>query len=265
MITLSTSTMKGTNDVFRRLEIIKGLEIDAVELGAMHDPVNDLPRLYKVIADYGRDFIVHCFFPPAKKPFMVNIAAKPGTLLKDSFRQIRESLEFCAKSEAKLYTIHPGALNSSDEDDTKDAAFSRFLQNFGYVQDLAKDYDIPIAVENSNAASRHFFYGPEYIQKAVSEYPKMRLLVDIGHLKLASIDAGFDIKTFIDRFQGRVLELHLHHNDGTYDQHLPLEDDKILSMFSKDVLRSNYLTLEGQKNWDENQVRDSIAFLRKMI
>ncbi len=265
MITLSTSTQKGTNDIFQRLKMMEGFDIDAIELGAMHDKVRDLKKLYSRLADVQKDLIVHCFFPPADVPFMVNIAAKPGPVLKNSLRQIRNSLEFCEKIEAKLYTMHPGTVDESENEEDKEKAFSRFLENYGYVHDLSQDYDVPVAVENSNRAARHFLYDPEHIQSALREYPKMRLLIDIGHLKLASIDAGFDIRDFISRFQDSVSELHIHDNDGKSDQHLPPKSDSILSMFRKDILQNSYLTLEGQKNWDDSQVKDSIAFLRKMI
>ncbi|MFH1510237.1 MAG: hypothetical protein ABIF10_00985 [Candidatus Woesearchaeota archaeon] len=70
---VSTSCLRGKNslfepDVFKVLLAYDKLGIDSVELGSVHRPARNILRL----RSFGFNYIVHCVFPPRKKPLMMN-------------------------------------------------------------------------------------------------------------------------------------------------------------------------------------------------
>lgn len=63
----------------------------------------------------------------------------------------------------------------------------------------------------------------DLIDEVASE--RMRVLIDLGHLKLAAAQGETDPVKFIQEMGPLAIAVHVHDNDGVTDGHLPVEKD----------------------------------------
>ncbi len=287
MIFVSTSCLKiGKNeerDLFRVLETYRKLGIKNIELGSMHPEIRDFSPLFRFKKKVDVNFIVHGFFPPAKNPFFINLASQNNERLRASMDFVRNSIDFCRKIDAKIYSMHGGYLFDWSENFPKgsrtilpgvfdhDSAFEGLMKNVQVVADYASENGIKIAIENCGVV--------EYKGKVMSllhdkeefktlfkhvRNKNLGLLIDTGHLRKSSNRLGFSYSGFIKAMQNKVFELHVHQNNGKEDQHLPLKDASWLKDFDKSALKKAAVTIEAM-NMEGDEIMNNLEFIDKII
>ena len=55
-------------------------------------------------------------------------------------------------------------------------------------------------------------------------YPKVRILLDIGHLNVSSTTIGYSGTNLIKEIKDKIMALHLSHNNGLIDSNNSLEE-----------------------------------------
>jgi sugar phosphate isomerase/epimerase len=91
-------------------------------------------------------------------------------------------------------------------------AFSRSLEE---ILSFAREHGIGIAVENlEHKNDAYMMIRPEEFSRLQENFPELGVLLDLGHLKIASRRLGFRIEDFIYCVKDRVSGIHLHENDG---------------------------------------------------
>jgi sugar phosphate isomerase/epimerase len=201
--------------------------------------LNDLSNLKAV---YNLKYLIHNYFPPQREDFVLNLISSDDSIYQRSLQLIRDAIALSKKFEAILYSFHPGyiielkpnkdqayfgytgvgAQNKREKEELFYHRFSRLLDSLSA--------DCQIAVENlfpfSKEEDYSLFSQPQEIINFLKKYYdhlNVGILIDLGHLNMASHYLGFDKFRFLEElfsdFSSKVVEIHLSDNDGSYDHH----------------------------------------------
>lgn len=227
-----------------------------VELSAPH-PYEPAAKIRKLLAEYrakGFDFTVHNYFPPQRKDFVLNIASQDGRIRAMSKKVVKEALRLAKEAGSPVYGIHAGYL--SDGHAGPDGMFrfrpkkndysSSLRQIKEFMEGIAGQADnsgVSIILENlfpeseSACSLGSTFRELKEIISSVSE--DMGLLLDLGHLNIASHMLDFDkfkfLEQYLSEFGSRLHEVHFSENNGKADRHLPLKKDSWQLGVLKDI------------------------------
>lgn len=222
--------------------------ITNIELGSTHEPADNIEtRLTKFQDKYGCRFLVHNYFPPAKEPFVLNLASQNPQILQRSRTFVRNSIDFCASLSIPMYTIHPGFMvdfappaakgfiklqgpDQKSEAVNFEKPFRIWLESLTELFQYAKGQGVQLVIENmynSQGQKYAFLCCPEDFRQLISGLSAIKpsLLIDLGHLKVAANWDKFDYLSVIDEMAPYVRIFHLHDNDGTSDTHQPVRPD----------------------------------------
>lgn len=238
MIFVSTSCLKGTRRLDEILEIYAGHGIKNIELGSGLEYVEDVGGLLGRYHD-DMNFIVHNYFPPAEEPFIMNLASQDETIRRSSLIICKNAIELCHTFGYGLYSFHPGfRVNRSLElsfDMTSasvvsyHAAFENFSRSIEEIIAYAKKRKIDIAIENlEHKNEAYMMTGPEEFEIFLDIFPDVGVLLDLGHLKIASKKLNFSMDEFIKTVDENIFGVHIHENDGVSDLHLEPKNSEIL-------------------------------------
>ena len=103
---VSTTFIKDGKKIKMALDILKSAGVENVEIGSSHAYESN----YNYIKNYKFNFLIHNYFPVPKKDFVINIASLSKKIRERSINQIKRSIEFYKKINAKIYTFHPGFI-----------------------------------------------------------------------------------------------------------------------------------------------------------
>lgn len=264
MIFASTACLKGINggfekDLFRVLELYKNSNIKNIELGSVHsamDPDFLSKFLIKCKKEDDVNFTIHGFFPPLKEPIMINLGSQNKNILEKSMFIVTNAVDLCRKIDAKLYSFHGALLGEVNAHGIyitkkycKEKVLETFEENLIKACDLAGSYGIKIAVENlGGECGDDFFTKKEYFQTLFEKLKikNLGILIDVGHLKIASRKFGFDMADFIKTMQPKAFEVHCHENDGSCDQHKNVIAET-LKDFDKNIIKKIAAVLEANE------------------
>ncbi len=94
------------------------------------------------------------------------------------------------------------------------------LQRLSYAMDILRPLGVSVAIENWLWNVRL-----EDLDEMVGALPALQMLLDVGHLLLASSQGllgGMPMDEYLGQIPMKIPELHLHDNDGFIDAHAPL-------------------------------------------
>lgn len=240
---VSTTFFHDGTSLREALEICKDNGITAVELGSNH---SFDPNPLDTIRNYPFSYLVHNYFPIPASPFVLNIASLDERIREKSVEHIYKAIDFCVEAGAHLYTFHPGFITDPmgsnqtqqnydfqwDDKAQKEypIAFDHMLRNMDKCVGYSKKKGIKIAIETEGS----FYKKDHLLMQRPDEYEKLfkyygpadiGVNLNIGHLRLAMEAFQFSLQEFIDVIETRLVAMELSHNDGKYDEHLPLQSD----------------------------------------
>jgi sugar phosphate isomerase/epimerase len=192
-------------------------------------------------------------------PYMdLSIGAFDPEIRSISQKRILQSLEVASYLHAKTLVLHPGYTSFKYSEVLED-----WLRN---CESLLTEVGlgggksgIMFALENTFESS------PEVLCRLVDRLDPEVFghCFDIGHF---NVFARGDLLSWLRRVKGRLVELHLHDNDGASDQHLAIGEGTadFSSLFSglAETLDSLVLTVEAH---EESGVRRSLSALEKLL
>ncbi|MBF0459208.1 MAG: TIM barrel protein [Nitrospirae bacterium] len=195
-----------------------------------------LPKLVEIKRRMGLNFLLHAYFPPPIRHFIMNFAENS-----EKTREfIREAAAYIVALEIPYYSVHSGFKKSFGLrkeiliDSGETSAFT--------IEDIEKSVlyfkseypNIGLALENlypNPDRSCCFMIHIEEITEMLDRFPGIYLLLDLGHLKIASHLTGFNYASAVEllfrKYAQRILELHLSENDSLTDRHQPIRSDSI--------------------------------------
>jgi len=228
-------------DLLRTLNLFKRLNLRNVELGVWEKWDKSCLDLLK---RNNFNLVIHHYFPPPKKPFIINLASQNKEILKKSIHQIKKSIDFCCNLNIGLFSFHAGFRidpNINLKFDFKkdnilnyESSYKVFKELIKIITEYAEQKNVKIAIENNVITKDNLINGGNTIflmveawefERLFKEVPSKNLgaLLDLGHLKVSSNSLNFDKYKFIEKLKNKVFEIHLHENNGIIDQHLGLK------------------------------------------
>ena len=241
---VSTTFIKDGKKIKMALDILKSAGVENVEIGSNHAYESN----YNYIKNYKFNFLIHNYFPVPKKDFVINIASLSKKIRERSINQIKRSIEFYKKINAKIYTFHPGFIgdplranrNKKNYDfiwkkkkikKNYTLAFKQMILSLKKIVNFAKKKDVKIAIETEGSFKKRNFLllqRPEEYKNLFKFFsPKdIGINLNIGHLNLASNAFSFSKSKFVDMIKPYIVAIELSHNNGIEDQHLPLKKNQ---------------------------------------
>lgn len=272
MIFFSASSVSGNNIT----QIIGGL----VEAGVRHIELNGNNgfepniegTLDRIRREYGIDFLIHNYFPAPEEAFVLNLASGNRDILERTIALSKKAIRLAAKLKVPVYSVHAGmCLDPQPKELGRpikqanlipyEEAYGIFIRSLSLLCDFAGDFNINIAVENHVLSPFNLRNGRNevFLMCEADDFlrlfsdiskPNLKVLVDLGHVNVASATLGFDKIDFINKLEDRISVFHLHRNNGIEDFHEMINEQEwfwpVLGGFHgvRYVIESHNLTIE---------------------
>ena len=278
---VSTTFIKDGKKIKMALDILKSAGVENVEIGSSHAYESN----YNYIKNYKFNFLIHNYFPVPKKDFVINIASLSKKIRERSINQIKRSIEFYKKINAKIYTFHPGFIgdplranrNKKNYDfiwkkkNIKDQyllAYNQMILSLKKIVNFAKKKDVKIAIETEGSFKKRNFLllqRPEEYKNLFKFFsPKdIGINLNIGHLNLASNAFSFSKSKFVDMLKPYIVAIELSHNNGIEDQHLPLKKNQWYWKIINDPDFSKVYKILEFRNTNIKNIKNVLKLLNK--
>lgn len=181
---------------------------------AEHSIIGNVPRIRGLIDDAGISCSVHapiCDW---------NIGALSDRLRRASLEETLETISASAELGASTVTVHPG-LSSMAVDGMGQQAMARARESLKAIDAASRDAGVVVAIENMPQVP--FFLGRTAADlESLIDGTDLGVCFDIGHANTAG-----QIDEMIDTFGDRIVNVHIHDNNGKRDEHLTIGDGSI--------------------------------------
>lgn len=262
--------------------------IPALELSSGVAWSPDNIRLARDARRDGLELLVHNYFPPPEKSFVLNLASSDSGTLARSIDHCRRAMDLSAELGAPLYSVHSGfAISPQPEQLGKpllDVPRSglvdtrrRFVESVGILAAHAKTLGLTFALENNVLASFNLVDGrnemllcvtPEDILEFLGEVraTNVAVLLDVAHAIVSANSLGLKIDSFVDLLAGHIAAVHVSENDGLSDQNLPIRPDSwfLPHLAHLAVAHRAPIVLESY-GLERSQILDCVAILRDAV
>ena len=235
-------------------EYVTGVEFSG---GFAYRPIREFRKLLSKVKYSGKNILIHGYFPPQEKSFILNFASIDQELVNRSLSLAENALGLCSEFGLPYYSFHPGYLSTGYENSMGnfifnntsfikyETALSNFKRNFERLYSLSQRYCVKLAVENlfinrgniKDSLNNSF----DEIEELMLLLPKdTGLLLDLGHMNVSANYMNFSRESFLSKyiktFGDRLYELHLSENDGDFDTHNKLSSNS-WQLFSLSLFR----------------------------
>ena len=282
MIYISTSCVKHTrirNSVqelaengFHNIELSGGTEYyESFE--------NDLLELKD---KYSLNYRCHNYFPPPKKPFVINLASLNDEIFQMSFNHLEKVVALSNRLGADKFALHAGffidiRLSEIGKKLSRDNFFDkkRAVERFCNAYDVIKkqEKNVSLFIENNvfSKTNAETYEGENpFMMTNFSEYKSLKekinfnLLLDVAHLKVSSKTLGIDWKEEFENMMSASSYIHVSDNDGFHDLNNQLtKSSSLLSMLRQANTKNKDFTLEIYDGMDA--IKKSYKVLSEVV
>lgn len=167
----------------------------------------------------------------------LNVAALTDRLLEASVEVICDTIASSAKIGAMIVTVHPG-LSSMSVNGTEAPAMERARRSMKRIEAVGQEYGVTLAIENM--PSFPFFLGRTASNLVdIIDGTDLGICFDIGHANTTG-----QIEAMVETFGDRIVNVHIHDNNGDRDAHMTVGDGcinfpKVLDLLS--FYKGNYI------------------------
>ena len=240
-------------------KIFSDYSINQIELSAglfKDNQINDLKKLNK------SKFQIHNYYPPPKDPFVFNLASMQEDIALKSISHVMSALEYCSDLMISNYSFHAGFLFDPkikelggkiefQKLNEKKEAKSIFIERINKLSIRASELGINLLIENnvlSKANLERFKLNPflmveanecEEIMSQTSN--NVKLLLDVGHLKVSAQSLNFDKENFFEVCNPWIHAYHLSDNNGEKDSNSLMNNE---SWFWSYLKKADYYVVE---------------------
>lgn len=150
-----------------------------------------------------------------------NLTSENFFIRKGAMESIRFSIELADRLRAGHVVIHPGFCMSRCF--CKETAKERACQALRELVEFNRGRGLRLLVENVGDTDTSLFTQQEFAGFLEGFPSEVGYLVDVGHAHLN----GWDIPQLLSAVKDRLFAVHLHDNNGSADQHLPIGQGSI--------------------------------------
>jgi sugar phosphate isomerase/epimerase len=194
-------------------------------------------RLGRIAHDHNIRVSVHAPYDDG-----MNLGTSDPSLLQETRKRVKYSIEFAQRVNAKHLTVHGGFLELGKMHDSEEERGcrpyeiarqragekavselkARIFEEVGRVMEYGAKRGIKVALENLHGFSRtrvRFPVTPQDFTECREALGKLSIVYDTGHAH----STGLEPTEFISKVgPGDIIGTHIHDNDGTGDLHLPV-------------------------------------------
>jgi sugar phosphate isomerase/epimerase len=199
--------------------------------------VQDIKRTLKNFSKI-YNISLHNYFPPAKKPFVFNLASLDHNIVKKSMDHAKHAVDLSYIAGSKYYSLHAGFLidptvnelgkqirqrKLNDKNESKNV----FIERVNELSRYAKDKGIQILIENNVISQKNFleFKCNPLLMVDQSETEEILaktnenvgLLIDVAHLKVSAKTLNFSPENYLLNFKETAKAYHFSDNQGFED------------------------------------------------
>lgn len=230
---------------------------------------------------YHLNFLLHNYFPPPLKHFVLNLASVNEEIRRMSIMHIKKSINWSESFNSYKYGFHAGFFidpninelgKSIKEKQILDTKKGVDIFKESYLQLEGLKSNVQIYVENNVLSMKnyHEFKGNPFMLTNFGDYKKLKdkipfnLLLDVAHLKVSCKSLGLN---FHEQFQSLSLEsdyLHISDNDGLNDSNFGIvENSEMFELLRNCDLKNKTVTIEVYSGFKE--VRESFELLNPLV
>jgi len=240
-IYISTGAFK-TGDLAAILACCAEQGIHQLELGSGLPYADNHLALVRQYHQRPMRYLIHNYFPPSRRPFVLNLASIDPETLSRSRDHCRRALDLAAELEIPFYSVHAGsAMHARPEELGRplthrahpdiQRAYGLFVESLAMLCAYAGARGVRLLVENHVVAPFNLVEGRNTFLFATTaeqvltlmrdvSSPHLGLLVDVGHVNVTAHSLGFDRAAFIEQVAPHIEAFHLSANDGLVDQNI---------------------------------------------
>ncbi len=226
---------------------------------------------------------LHNYFPPPKKPFVMNLASSDPIINKITRKHIENAIQLASEIGTNIYSFHAGYLLDPKVDElgrrvqtqslsNRKEALHSFIDNVNKLALYAKKLNTTLLIENNVLSKnnyKHFGENPflmadenecKYVMKNTLD--NVFLLIDVAHLNVSATSLGFDKLEFLKVVDPWIRAYHLSENDGLSDSNESVRENSwFWPYISKNL---NYYSLEVYGK-NSQQLADQVKLTKSIL
>ena len=228
---------------------------------------NDLLELKE---KYNLNYLLHNYFPPPKKHFILNIASLNDDLYQKSIEHCLGAVALCKLLGSKKFAIHAGFLIDFTPEEAgkkitlrkvnnRKEAIERFSRAWEIIVEAAGD-DVTLYIENNVHSQTNYktyeginpFLMTDYDgYLELMEKINFTVLLDLAHLKVSCHSLNLNFVSQSRQLMQETDYFHLSGNDGLHDQNYGFTHDMDIIRFLENCdLFGKTFTLEVYNGLD---------------
>ena len=277
-----SSTCFKSRDLQEIISLCESHKISNLEISGniKYQSSNNLIKIFEKYKHF--NFRFHNYFPVPKNPFVINLAH--SETISKSLSNIKKAMSLSSKYGGNIFSFHSGflfnpnfknlgGLQNQFQEIKLDEAYKNFETSIKDLYRYNIENNIILCIEN-NVVEKHnyiknhnrylfsFLSDSRFIRQLITKY-KIKILLDLAHLKISANVLGFDKNNFIDKYLDHIKIVHMSENNGLTDQNFPLNSD---TWFWKKIKwhKLEYISLEI-KNCTIKEIKDQIKLVSEMI
>ena len=262
-IYISTGGFKNISAV-QAIEKLKNIGINNIELsGGKY-----VPDLLKQIKKYNKlNLKAHNYFPPPKKPFVLNFASLDKKIYEKSENLVLQAINFSKEIKSTYYSFHAGFLCDVTPKEignkvkkkklnSRKVCTEIFIDRIKKISKVAKKFGIKLMIENNVITKNNLLeFGenpflmsePKETKEILDLLPdNVGMLLDVAHLKVSANTLGFKRSKMFSKCKKKIFGYHLSENNGNKDSNEAFNKN---SWFWKFIpKKSEYVSIEVYEN-----------------
>ena len=219
--------------------------------------------LLELKGKYNLNYRCHNYFPPPKKPFVLNLASLNDETFQMSFDHLKKVVALSNRLGADKFAFHAGffidiKLNeigkklSLDNLFDEKEAIERFCNAYSVIKKQAKNVSLFIENNVFSKTNADTYDGENpFMMTNFNEYKSLKekidfnLLLDVAHLKVSAKTLRLDWEEEFENMISVSSYIHVSDNDGFHDLNNQLtKTSSLLSMLKQSDTKNKDFTLE---------------------
>jgi len=256
-----TNPMK---DILGEIKIVHDLGFDYVEIvieGPAETPeiiLKEKKKVLKLLKKYKLFAIAHTFWS-------MELGSDYEPVRKGWLEEGKKIIRLCNELEIRLVNFHSHSRGLYIKDKKgKKTVLNNLIRSLRELVEYGKKYNVEVMLEN--AAESYEITDLKDFKYIIDRVPDLKVHLDIGH---AFLYGGMkNIENFIKIFKNKIVHIHIHDNNGKWDEHLPLGagsiDYKKVIKFLKKIKYNKTITFEIFSR-DLDLIEFSLKKLKKLF
>ena len=264
MIYVSSSCVKATT-IKESVLTLADAGFRNIELSGGTKYYPDYERDLLMLQDkFSINYLIHNYFPPPVKPFVLNLASLNNKIFKESIDLCVRAIKLSKKLGCNRYAVHAGFLIDVKTDEIgkrvglsrqfdKVKALKRFSDAWKILREEAKS-DVSLYIENNVLSSTNaitfsgnnpFLLTDNNGYLELKEQIDFNLLLDLAHLKVSANSLAIDYEVEMKNLLPHTDYIHISENDGLHDKNMRIDgSSKLIIELKKYNMKNRVITLE---------------------